>query len=357
MAAELGVPTSQILPAVPLLFAGLLAGVVVSSLLATHIVVVRVVALGAAGQALALLVAAAAPSPIVFMGSSALLGIGFGVVESSGAALARVEAPGEDARLLAALTAWVAATAAVAPLLIVALSAAGAARLAVAFLAVPHLAAVGWLNRRERTPGASMSAKPPPTADLGRLVWPAAALFCYVGAESILAGWSAELPHRRLHLTAATAAFGTSAFWLLLTVGRLLARVSLQRGADPLTLARRSLMAVAAFLLLASALTGPAPGLGLAVTALAVIACGPCYAQMISAGLQTLDARHASAASARLVAAGALGGAALTALAAFAAVSSNAAPTLLPAVAAALAAALARRSARGPDVADASTRR
>jgi fucose permease len=144
-----------------------------------------------------------------------------------------------------------------------------------------------------------------------RLAAPAASLFFYVGAESIIAGWSAELPRQIGGLSPAVAALGTSLFWALLWLGRITTLLLLNRGTGERRLVLTA-QALAVALLAGSAAsvrTHPAAA-GLLLLA-AVPAMAPSYGLLLNAGMRRAGATTARTA-ATLVAVGALGGSALT---------------------------------------------
>jgi len=325
MADALRVPVDEILHAVALLFGGLFAGVVLAPLLTARIRLARVVALGAGLQACGAGAAATAPGVVEFLVCCAVVGLGFGVTESAGVALAPALAPRAAERVLTALTACVALAAASTPVLVAVLG----VRTALGLVAAMHVAAAGALAL------AKVDVRPATPASVGRrslggAVVVGGALFGYVGAESVLAGWSAVTAQRELGVDGAWAALGTSAFWILLTVGRLAAVLVLANGAEPGLLVVRSLAATASLLAAATALEASAVPVALGLTALAVIACGPCYALLMGLGLRAAASASTTTTSAALVAAGALGGALLPA----AATVLDASTALLPALAA-----------------------
>jgi len=348
MAAVLTVPTAEILGAVPLLFGGLFAGVLGTPLLARRISLPRVVALGAATQATGLTLAATASTPATFLQASALVGVGFGAVESGGAVLAQAAGPRRATGPLTGLMACVAAVAALTPVLIVALGAGGGTRASLVVLAAPHLGAalvLGWAADPEDGRARPSDPRDHPFG-LRAIVWPASAIFFYVGTESMLAGWSAALVGRELSLPPRDAALGTSGFWVLLTVGRLAGWMLLRRGVAAHALMTGCLAAACATLTAATALLPTSPDGAVLATGLAVVACGPCYAQILGVGVRLVDDAAQSYASAGLVATGALGGALLTGLGVLAAASLEVGPTAVPAVAAVLATVAAHKSPR-----------
>lgn len=336
--------------AVPLLFAGLLGGVVLAAATSSRINLARVVGLGAGIQVAALLLIAVAPGATGLLPGAAFAGLGFGLVESAGVAAAR-ETHGDSAgRVLTRLTALVAITAMAVPLLVVATVGPGGLRAVVALCAVPHLLAVVAMFR---IPFYAPAPRPDPVLHARhrpsetrpgrlRLLAPAISLFFYVGAESILAGWSSEFPRQLGAIDPAVAALGTSAFWGLLWLGRTLALRLLDHGMGErrLVLGAQTL-AVALLAASAASAHGHAPA-GTLLLAAAVPALAPSYGLLLNAGMRLAVVATART-SATLVAVGALGGSALTLVASQirATAGADAVPWTLALAAAALALALA----------------
>lgn len=304
--------------AVPALFAGLLLGVVGAALLSIRVGLPRLIAAGAALQACALAGVAAAPADTGVVVGAGVAGVGFGLVESAGVGLARRVHAGGAGPALTRLTSLVAVTAMLVPLLIVATRVIGSARGVVALCAVPHLFTAVLLLRDEpaadrtrRSMGTSGSSGSPSRA---ALLAPAVALFCYVGAESVVAGWSAELPRRLVGVDPAVGALGTSAFWGLLWAGRLIALVALSRGASERDVLVRAQAAGAVLLVLAATCAASQPVLSGLFLVAAIPALAPSYGLLLAAGLRRAGGAPGRT-SALLVAVGALGGSALTLLA------------------------------------------
>jgi hypothetical protein len=313
LAELMGTSSATLLPVVPALFVGLFAGVALTPAASSRLPLTAVVAAGAVTQAVALALLAAATTPTAAIVAAGTAGLGFGLVESCGAALARLRSTSHTGLTLTQLTAVTAAIATLTPLAVVA-GGTTTARLVLIGAALPHLLAASALSANRWGPGNSTGATPP-TAGRGSARWTAVSLFCYVGSETIVAGWSAVLPQVGLDLTAADAAVGTSLFWLLLTLGRLTGAAVLARGADPQTVLLTCQLSCVG-LLISSTVTADRPSVALTLLGAAVSVMGPCYALLLGIGLQTVDASGAARLSAVLVAVGALGGATWSAAAA-----------------------------------------
>ena len=306
LAAQWDVQPARLLPAVPLLFGGLLAGVLATSLVPPRFLQ-RCLALGGLLQAAALLGFLVVAGPPVFWALAAVAGIGFGLVEASATVLAR-RLTTEVTSLLSQLTALVAVAAALTPLPLAVL---GATPRLVGCLAVVPLAA-----------SIAVAGRWPPAAvhPVGRrrdglplvLVPAAVSLFAYVGAESVLSGWSSVLPQVLLGLSGASAAIGTSAFWCLLGAGRALAWLPLRRGRQPRALLR-GFLGVAMVASVGAAVVPSEPA-AVALVAVACLGIAPSYAFLLGYALEGVSTARAARATGPLVAVGSLGGTVVPAL-------------------------------------------
>jgi fucose permease len=307
--------SASVLQAAPTLFGGLLVGVLLSPTVARRTGLAWAVRIGSFAQFAGLLVLALSTEPWEVFVAAALSGLGFGTVEASATTLARSVtgsvASGSAAHTLALLTATVAIVATVGPLLVVA---AGASwfRFVLGIAAVIHLAAAALLrdvpgSATETRTHLARAAKAFPRP----LLFIGIALFLYVGVESTLSGLSAATVQSTLATSATVSALGTSAFWLLMTAGRFSGAAVLSRGTDPRRLAIVALAAIA--VLLAVAVFSPSPVVTLVFLALAVVACGPCYALLIGTAGRWMSERSTGA-TALLIAMGAVGGTVLPAV-------------------------------------------
>jgi hypothetical protein len=322
MAAELGSSATALLPAVSAVFCGVLAGVLLAPALAVRIPLAQVVRIGAAVQLLGLVVVALTPSAVGFVVGSALAGLGFGLVEASGTALTRAHGADAAPRLLTRLTLVVAVVATLTPVIVLGASLAGGVRLVPLLVALLQLATIitvpvsstrrNWDSRPERSGEGGVPGLP--RRAFARLALLAVAVFCYVGVETILAGWSATTLQHELGASAAIAALGTSAFWLIISLGRL-AGTATGRALPPATATLVCASALAVSLIAAAALPGLAPLATLALLGCAVFFAGPAYALLIGVAVGLLPDSRAVRASSFFVAIGSAGGAAVPAVA------------------------------------------
>lgn len=330
LAADLGVSSAALLPAIPALFTGLLVGVLSTSFAAAAFSLTTLLRAGAAAQALGLGLVAFTPAPFWFVVGAALAGFGFGIVEAAGTAAVRVIGAGGMPRALTTLTLMISIVATITPLMVLAAAMLGQARPIPLFIALVQVAVVASLTALppvpRRTPvvelshGATGSAlggssRRSSSARTLQLSFLAAALFCYVGTESVISGWSASTFEHELGASVAVAALGTSAFWLLMSLGRM-SGVALTGSVLPGRVALGCTVLIAAALAGAAAVQGAFPILALLCMGLAVFASGSCYGLLIGIAVERTPERHAVRASSAFVALGAAGGAAIPSLAA-----------------------------------------
>ncbi|MGD8193056.1 MFS transporter [Herbiconiux sp. P18] len=313
MAQEFSVSIAEVAPAIPAVFFGVLAGVLGAPLLRMRFALSRIILVGALVQAVGLLGVATSPSPLWFIAAAGLSGFGFGVVEVAGTASAKVLAAEGAPGLLVRLTLAVALVATVTPVVVLVSSSFGAVRLVAAVAAVLQLVVTLVISRcvvEEARAGIDEPSVARSRALPLRTAVVAVAVFCYVGVETILSGCSAATVSVELGTSAAVAALGTSAFWLLISLGRFAGTLADRHWRPrPVTLVATAGLAAA---LIAAALTSStAPTVAIVLLAAGVFFAGPCYALLLGLGLAGLSAARSVPVASGLVALGAAGGAAI----------------------------------------------
>ncbi|MCZ4301776.1 MULTISPECIES: MFS transporter [Microbacterium] len=291
--------------AVPALFGGLLIGVLSSGPLLMRRPPRTTLMLGSALQAVAIIAAAVADAPAVFIAAAAVAGFGFGLVEASGSVAAKSVAAGSATGLLSALLGTVAVCAAVTPLLV---AVGSGTRPLLGILAIVPLLALAMLAG----PAAPTSpAETPAHRDVRGLLalLPfAVALPLYVGVETVLSGWSAVIPERILAVDPGLAALGTSAFWTLMAVGRFSAAGLRRLSVSPIVILVSATGAAAVLMATAGILVESAPGVALGALAAVVVLLAPSYGLILGLALDRLDPARSAAVTGALVACGAVGG-------------------------------------------------
>ncbi|MGS0562373.1 MFS transporter [Microbacterium aurugineum] len=291
--------------AVPALFGGLLIGVLSSGPLLMRRPPRTTLMLGSALQAVAIIVAAVADAPAVFIAAAAVAGFGFGLVEASGSVAAKSVAAGSVTGLLSALLGTVAVCAAVTPLLV---AVGSGMRPLLGILAIVPLLTLAMLAG----PAAPTSpAETPAHRDVRGLLTLlpfAVALPLYVGVETVLSGWSAVIPERILAVDPGLAALGTSAFWTLMAVGRFGAAGLRRLSVPPIVILTSATSAAAVLMATAGMLAESAPGAALGALAAVVVVLAPNYGLILGLALDRLDPTRSAAVTGALVACGAVGG-------------------------------------------------
>lgn len=334
--------------AVPVLFAGLLVGVLASGPLLARRPPRTTLLLGSTLQLLALVTTAWTADAAVFVAAAALAGLGFGLVEAAGSVAAKAASTGSATGLLSALLGTVAVCAAATPLLV---ALGGGTRPALALLAtVPLLtvvllavpvpratptaaetaataAAAAATAPAAATAAAAAAATTAPAAAAAAAATAAAtgavgrdprtllallpfalALPLYVGVETVLSGWSAVIPERVLAVDPAVAALGTSAFWALMAMGRFTAAALRRAAVPPLALLTTGTAGAAVLMAGAGLLVTLHPVWALAALGLVVVLLAPSYGLILGLALDRLDPARSAAAVGALVACGAVGG-------------------------------------------------
>jgi fucose permease len=308
LAERLSVEPASLSPAISALFAGLFVGVALTPLATDHIGAPRGIATGAALQAASLLSLAVTGTTTGVVLAAFAGGVGFGFVEASGAVLSR-ELQESTGRTLTGLMAITAATAALTPLVVV--LAGHGLQYVLTAASVPHALAVVTLNhaggplRRDESTAASRTYVSPTRWIHG---W-STATFCYVGCETVVAGWSSVLPQATFQLSSSQTAAGTSAFWALLMLGRVTALVALRLGVRALTALAACQLSAVLTLSSAALLAQHHAQSSIILIGLAVCCMGPCYALMLGAAVDEAPEQNAARVARGMVAFGALGGA------------------------------------------------
>jgi fucose permease len=334
---ELGAPAQQMSLVLSALFAGLCVGVVLTAAIGEALAPARAVAAGAVVQGAGLVLLAAATVPLAALSGGFVLGVGFGATELSAFAVARRTevAPGP---LLSHLTAALAVTSAVTPVVVGLLASTGYWRAALVGAAAVHAV----------TAVAVLLAVPGSTPRPAATAWRSALrvrrahvlVFGYVGAEVLVGAWTARLAASALGLQPAAAAAATAAFWASLAVGRVAAGLLLRGRLTAERLLAPVLVSASAWFLLAAALSGVPRALAVV---LGLMSAGPAYGLIVA----TTDGAGDRRVLGGLIATGALGGAVVSALGAAAFAVAGLEGVLLLAAASLAGAVLAHRRPAG----------
>jgi fucose permease len=159
----------------------------------------------------------------------------------------------------------------------------------------------------------------------------------YVGAETILAGWSAVLFSENISKNLVSAPLGTSIFWAGMTLGRVVGTFTSSKNFSTKTSAILWSSGLCFSLALLSQMNeGGSQGAFLFLLVLAIFFAGPCYGFIIGLAVSLYDEALAIKSATLFVLIGALGGVLIPALAQISLGSESKDVTLGAAVAAAL---------------------
>lgn len=311
VSTKLSLQTADLLPAVPALFGGLFTAVALAPRTIARFgpsTVMRVASL-VVGAALALNFLV--PTAWVFIASAAAVGLGFGFLEVAATSATRHRQQ-DTSRLLTKLNIAFALSAMSAPLLLALEADVFSSRFTFIVGAVFALAVATTVGS---SPSRNQGRVAEPIFFRGAFVAFALAAAFYVGAESILAGWAATIVFELSSLNPATAAIGSSAFWGLLALGRLLWLV-VGAHAVPSSVAMIIWPTFAALSMILSwiAIDSSNSVIALVGFGLATLAAGPIYSLIIGSALDAHQAGSAVALTSFLIFAGAGGGFLLPAL-------------------------------------------
>lgn len=298
-ASRLGVLDFSLLAAVPLMFGGLFTGVLLAPILSLRLRLTLLIQLATVALSAGLLGLFVASSAQFFLLASAVLGLGFGTLEVSITAAFKV-AGNAGAKQLTKLNLLFAASAMTAPIVLYAESTVfGSALILVLVAGVALVLVLGLETIQANLTEAKLSGS--------IQLWPLliAAIF-YVGAESILSGWSSTLVAEITNLEPARAALGASGFWALIALGRWVSFLVTPRFISASFASSFWALFGAVTLFLAAVL--PANNWTLGLFALATVAAGPIYALLLSLVLERTVARAASTTTTLLILLGASGG-------------------------------------------------
>ncbi|WP_308467894.1 MFS transporter [Rathayibacter soli] len=298
--------SDQLLQAISALFLGLFVGVVVVAVTRRHERRFLITGLLLLFVGLAFL--AASVTPMMFFVACALNGLGYGLVETSATALTRSLAARSTSRHLAVLNGSSAVAAALSPLFIAAFPPLFQTIPVVLLCTVPLTGVViAWVGVPCPKATLSSTATGRRRMPIATLVVLGFAVFVFVGAETVLSGWSSVLPQTVLGSPVESAALGTSAFWVLAAAGRFICAGLLRRGVSPERYLVLVLLGAAAFAV-SAAIVGHGPVAAILVGA-AIVSIAPVYALLLGRALTRIDSGNSvPLVTGALVAAGAAGG-------------------------------------------------
>ncbi|WP_433674664.1 MFS transporter [Microbacterium gorillae] len=303
-----------VLLAAPMLFFGLLIGVLVTTAIGARLRPTAMAAIGSTVQAAALIAVPIAPGAVGFVIAAAIGGLGFGISEAAGNLVARAAAETVGtAGLLARLTGVVAIVAATVPLLFAAALAEPWRLSLIGILAVAHLL-TAMLLWRSVLPDARPAIAATRLGHRGTLLIVAITLAFFVGVESVFAGWSAVFGERLADLSPTAASIATTAYWGVVAAGRFGFAALVHRGHPPRRTFIIGMIAATVLLGVAASVRDAAPLVALVCIAIVVATLATGYAALVGIGLDTASDAQAPRVVGILVACGATGGTVIPAL-------------------------------------------
>jgi len=216
-ANQLGVSTDQLMPAVPGLFFGLFLGIAITPFISKSLTTTNHVRISIALQTLGVLGIGVLDSQQLFIASSLIIGLGFGQLEVLITSIARVESA-QVGNLLTRLGIYLAACAFITPIAIIGFSLIEDSRYVNISIAVISIY-VSIAFKTEQIYPQSKNFLVLKLANKKVYLLLLTTTF-YVGAETILAGWSAVLFSENISKNLVSAPLGTSIFWAGMTLGR-----------------------------------------------------------------------------------------------------------------------------------------
>ncbi len=314
LAAKWAISPALVSPLLSVLFLGLALSVVSAALLGGRLSSLTMLVGGeflqATGLVILVIVGTATDGRVGGRIAALVLGVGFGLTEVCAVRLAR-----SHVGMLSGLTGILAVTSAAAPVLIGVAAGFGRWQEAVLGAAALHvLGAVLLLSVWGRRGGSDAPAKQATAPGEWRSLRPRRehlAFFAYVGAETTLAAWFGTAAMLAFDLSVGQAAAATSGFWLCLAAGRF-AAVPILRNHSAAAVLRICVIIATSFLAIAWIVGALwSTGLGLLIPMLlGLVLLGPIYGLLAAVSPQAVTDRG----MAGLIAAGAVGGSAISAI-------------------------------------------
>jgi len=333
-ANQLGIPIEQLMPAVPSLFFGLFLGIGLTPFISKSLTTTNHVRISIAMQTLGVLGIGVLNSQQLFIASSLIIGLGFGQLEVLITSIARVESA-QVGDLLTRLGIYLAASAFLTPIAIIGFDLLEASQYINIAIAVVSIY-VGGVFQTDQIYPQSKNFLVLKLANRKVYLLLLTTAF-YVGAETILAGWSAVLFSENISKNLVSAPLGTSIFWAGMTLGRVVGTFTSSKNFSTKASAILWSSGLSFSLALLSQMNeGGSRGAFLFLLVIAIFFAGPCYGFIIGLAVILYEEALAIKSATLFVLVGALGGVLIPALAQIFLGSESKDVTLGAAVAAAL---------------------
>lgn len=305
-ANQLGIPITQLMPSIPTLFFGLALGIAFTPLISKVLSTSNHVRSSIALQTIGVIGIGFLDSRLLFITSALIIGFGFGQLEVLITSIARVQT--EDVgNLLTRLGIFLASTAFLTPIAIIGLDLIGASKAIYLIIASISLYLVtSFQTVQIYTESENLLVLKLANAKVYSLVL---AITFYVGAETILAGWSAVLFSENISDNLVSAPLGTSIFWAGMALGRVVGTfVSSKNFSTKATAILWSLGLSISLLFLSGITEGVSQITFLLILVTAIFFAGPCYGFVIGIAVSIYEQSLAIKSAAFFVLIGSFGG-------------------------------------------------
>lgn len=314
-ANQLGVPITQLMPSIPTLFLGLALGIAFTPLISKVLNTSNHVRSSIALQTIGVMGIGFLDSQRLFITSALIIGFGFGQLEVLITSIARNQTE-EIGNLLTKLGIYLALSAFLTPIAIIGLDLLGASKAIYLMIASVSLySVISFHTRQIHTESKNLLVLELANTKVYLLVL---AITFYVGAETILAGWSAVLFSENISDNLVSAPLGTSIFWASMTLGRVVGTfVSSKNFSHKVGATFWSLGLSVSLLFLSSTTQGASQMVFLVILVCAIFFAGPCYGFLIGLAVGIYEQSLAIKSAAFFVLIGSFGGVLVPSLAQF----------------------------------------
>ena len=303
-AKDLQVPVEGLLTSIPLLFFGLLMGIVITPLISSRIGSNKQVKIALIIQAIGVLGVGFSTSQNLFVVSAVVLGFGFGQLEVLITSILRITSEVVD-KALTRIGAFLAFSAFLTPLLLLASDSIASKKLVFLFIFL-WSGQVAFIFSSPDVTNSKQNVNILRNKGFGAYFLLFASIF-YVGSETILAGWSAVFFEKNVSANLNIAPIGTSLFWLFLTLGRVSGSFVTGKFASAKTTAIFWSSGFSLALMLLPVVSENS-GAFLVTLLLGVFFAGPCYGFIIGQAVSYFESDLAVKSASLYVLVGAVGG-------------------------------------------------
>jgi FHS family glucose/mannose:H+ symporter-like MFS transporter len=305
-AHQLGIELGRLMPGIPALFLGLFLGIAMTPIISRSMTTTNHVRFGIALQSIGVLGIGFLNSQQLFILSSLVIGLGFGQLEVLITSIARVESENVG-NLLTRLGIYLAASAFLTPIAIIASDLLGASIVINILIALISLY-LFFAFRTEHIHPHGKSFLVIKIANKKVYLLILATTF-YVGAETILAGWSAVLFSENISQNLTSAPLGTSIFWVGMTLGRVVGTIASSKKLSARSASIIWSLSLSFALIVLSQISETAPrATFLLILVIAIFFAGPCYGFIIGQAVSQYEESLAVKSSTLFVLIGSLGG-------------------------------------------------